>query len=256
MDGLIIAAGQGTRIRALSASKPLTPVCGMALLEIGLRQFAAAGLSRAIVVTGYRAADIEEQLPAFSRAAGIDVCAVRAADWTQPNGHSVLAGAAMIRGDFLLAMADHIFDAGLLRRLIRQANGDRGVTLAVDRRIDSPLIDPDDATYVRTDIAGRIVAIGKDVRPADAVDCGAFLATGELFSAIGQAIAAGRPGSLSDGMQFLANHGRAATMDIGKSWWLDVDDPKAHMLAEEQAPRHLAEVFSAVAQSERAGVAR
>ena len=58
-----------------------------------------------------------------------------------------------------------------------------------------------------------------------------------LEQAIGAAIAEGKAGSLSEGMQRLADAGRAATMDIGSAWWLDVDDPRAHALAEEQCAR-------------------
>ena len=44
-------------------------------------------------------------------------------------------------------------------------------------------------------------------------------------------------------MQKLADVGRAATMDIGEAWWLDVDDPRAFDLAEAQAPRELPEIY-------------
>jgi choline kinase len=120
---------------------------------------------------------------------------------------------------------------------------DRGVTLAIDRRVTSPLIDPDDATWVATDARGRIRAIGKTIAEYDAVDCGAFLATPELAAAIAEAVAAGKSGSLSDGMQRLADQGRAATLDIGEAWWLDVDDPRAHALAEAEAPVQLKEIY-------------
>jgi choline kinase len=120
------------------------------------------------------------------------------------------------------------------------------VTLAIDRRLDNPLVDPDDATWVRLDERGFITAIGKTIEPYDAVDCGAFLATPELATAIREAIAAGKAGSLSDGMQVLADRGRAATMDIDDAWWMDVDDPRAHALAEELAPWHLAPMFNGV----------
>jgi 1L-myo-inositol 1-phosphate cytidylyltransferase len=96
---------------------------------------------------------------------------------------------------------------------------------------------------VRTDPRGFIRAIGKTIPDYDAVDCGAFLATPELALAIAEAVRQGKPGSLSDGMQLLADAGRAATMDIGEAWWLDVDDPRAHALAEAQAPRQLPELY-------------
>ena len=40
--------------------------------------------------------------------------------------------------------------------------------------------------------------------------------------------------------------GRAATMDIGDAWWMDVDDPRAHALAEELAPWHLAPTIAEI----------
>ncbi len=243
MEALIIAAGFGSRLRDISESKPLTPVAGIPLLELGARQAVAAGVKRIVVVTGYRGDEVEAFLPGLSQRVGVPVAAARVDDWTIPNGHSVMAGAAQITGDYLLMMADHIFSAAILRHLAQQGSADRGVTLGIDRRITSPLIDPDDATWVSTDPQGRIRAIGKTITDYDAVDVGAFLATPELARAIAMAIAAGKSGSLSDGMQRLADAGRAATMDIGDAWWLDVDDPRAHVLAEAQAPLYLSELY-------------
>ena len=243
MDALIIAAGYGSRLRELSDSKPLTPVAGVPLLELGIRQAVAAGVTRAVVVTGHQAIEIEKFLPTLSARVGIPVISERVQHWSTPNGHSVVAGAAKIKGNYLLLMADHIFEASILTRLAQEGAKSRGVTLAIDRRTDNPLIDPEDATWVKTDRDGRIEAIGKSVADYDAVDCGAFLATPELAAAIKAAIAEGKPGSLSEGMQRLADAGRAATMDIGDAWWLDVDDPRAHALAEAEAPKHLPEIF-------------
>lgn len=252
MDALIIAAGYGSRLADLSPSKPLTPVAGVPLIELGARQARSAGVSRLTVVTGHEADRVEAFLPGLAARLGMTIMAERIGDWSRPNGYSVMAGAARIAaaggGDFLLMMADHIFSAGILRQLVRQGAPDRGVTLAVDTRIASDLIDPDDATWVQRDGAGRILAIGKTITGYDCVDCGAFLATQELPAAIGAAIAAGKSGSLSDGMQYLADRQRAMTMDIGtdelEAWWMDVDDPRAHALAEQLAPRMLADIYA------------
>lgn len=246
MDALIIAAGFGSRLADISASKPLTPVCGVPLIEIGVRQAMLAGITRVVVVTGHQATLLEGFLAELSLRIGIEIVPVRLSDWSTPNGHSVIAGATRCEGDYLLMMADHMFEADILARLLAEGAPDRGVTLAIDRRLDNPLVDPEDATWVRTDDDDRIVAIGKTITPYDAVDCGAFLATPELADAIRAAIAAGKSGSLSDGMQALADQGRAATMDIDDAWWLDVDDPRAHALAEEMAPWHLAPTFAAM----------
>lgn len=247
MDALIIAAGYGSRLAALSPSKPLTPIAGVPLIEIGARQAVAAGAQKVVVVTGHEAERLEAFLPGLSRRLGVPVEPVRLPDWSRPNGWSVMAGAARIDGDYLLMMADHIFAAPILAQLARTGAPDRGVTLAIDRRIDDPKIDPDDATWVATDGQGRIRAIGKTIAAYDACDCGAFLATPELAQAIAAAIADGAAGSLSEGMQRLADNARAFTMEIGDgadAWWIDVDDPRAHALAEAEAPIYLPGIYA------------
>lgn len=254
MDALIIAAGYGSRLRDLSDSKPLTPIAGVPLIELGVRRLAACGIERVVVVTGHAGERVETFLDGLSARTGIVIEAARVSDWSLPNGHSVIAGAARITGDYILQMADHVFAPAIVTGLMQQGRADRGVTLAIDRRITSPLIDPDDATWVQTGVEtgadGLIRAIGKTIPVYDAVDCGAFLATPELAAAIAGAIADGKSGSLSDGMQRLADAGRAATWDIGAddrdAWWLDVDDPRAHALAEAEAPARLADVYGAL----------
>lgn len=244
MDAVIIAAGYGSRLAELSPSKPLTPVCGIPLIEIGIRQAMAAGITRVVVVTGHRADEVEAFLADLAPRLSVVIEPVRVPDWSKPNGHSVMAGAARCSSDYLLLMADHMFESALLTALLAAGSQFRDVTLAIDRRIDNPLVDPDDATWVQTDADNFITAIGKTIETYDAVDCGAFLATPRLAAAIGEAIASGKSGSLSDGMQMLADRRRAATYDIGGAWWMDVDDPRAHTLAEALAPQHLHAAFA------------
>lgn len=250
MDALIIAAGYGSRLAALSPSKPLTPVCGIPIIELSIRQAVLAGVTRVVVVTGHEANRLEMFLADLSLRLGIAIVPVRLSDWSTPNGHSVIAGATRCEGNYLLMMADHLFDVEILSRLITEAPADCGLTLAIDRRIDSPLIDPEDATWVETDARGMIRAIGKTITPYDAVDCGAFLATPELAPAIRAAIASGKAGSLSEGVQVLAAYNRAATLDIEDAWWIDIDDPHYHALAEETAMWHFAQALAETGPAE------
>jgi len=250
LDALIIAAGYGSRLAALSPSKPLTPVCGIPIIELSIRQAVLAGVTRVVVVTGHEANRLEMFLADLSLRLGIAIVPVRLSDWSTPNGHSVIAGATRCEGNYLLMMADHLFDVEILSRLITEAPADCGLTLAIDRRIDSPLIDPEDATWVETDTRGMIRAIGKTITPYDAVDCGAFLATPELAPAIRAAIASGKAGSLSEGVQVLAAYNRAATLDIEDAWWIDIDDPHYHALAEETAMWHFAQALAETGPAE------
>jgi choline kinase len=221
MDCLIIAAGHGSRLRAVSPSKPLTPVAGMPLIQHVIGAAALGGATAFTVVTGHEAERLEAFLATLDHFA---IRTVRVANWDMPNGHSVLAGAAAIAGDYLLAMSDHLFNPNIVMRLI--AAPEAALTLAVDRNLANPLLDMDDATKVETEgIAIR--RIGKTLDRFDAIDTGLFRATPALAEAIG---AGG--GSLSEGVQRLADQGRAASVDVTGCFWLDVDDPAALAKAE------------------------
>ena len=230
MNCLIIAAGHGSRLRDISPSKPLTPVAGVPLIEHVARAAAAGGASAFIVVTGHEAERLEAFLAGLSERLGLPIDPVRIADWDRPNGYSVLAGADAIAGDYLLTMSDHLFDPAIVRLLL--AAPAAALTLAVDRDLDNPLLDMDDATKVAVGADGAILRIGKTLDRFDAIDTGLFRATPALAEAIRAAVAAGGAGSLSDGVQRLADQGKAMTVEIAGARWLDVDDAIALAKAE------------------------
>jgi choline kinase len=237
---VILAAGQGTRLRALAASKPLARVAGAPLIEHIIRLAAAGGASEFVVVTGYSPKPLEAALGEIAERTGLPVEIVRNEDWAQPNGVSLLAAAPRLAGEFILLMSDHLFDPVILQRLIAARRAEAALTLGTDFRIDRPDLDLDDATKVRLDGEGRIVAIAKDLPQYDAVDTGLFVASPALLDALASSLAAGGAGSLSEGVQALAAAGRAFTFDIGDGWWVDVDDAPAFERAERELPGLLA----------------
>jgi len=221
---IVLAAGHGSRLRAAAPSKPLCPVAGVPLIDRALASLAEAGLARAVVVTGYEAEAVERHLA--GRAWPVAVECVRTADWRQPNGVSVLAAAALIAGEALLAMCDHLVEPALYRRLAQAGAGD-GLRLGIDRRLGHPWVDPDDVTCVATE-GDRIVAIGKGLEPHDCYDVGVFAIGQSLFGAL----AALPAPSLTEGVRLLAADGRARTVDCSDLGWIDVDDVKALAAAE------------------------
>jgi choline kinase len=231
VQGLIVAAGQGTRLRDIAASKPLAMLHGRPLIQHVIEQARAGGVDGFVVVTGYQASPLEAFLRRLSMRGGFAIDIVRNPDWRLANGHSVTAAAPALDERFVLMMADHLFDPALLAGLLTGSAPGARVTLAVDRRLTNPLVDLDDVTRVRT-AAGAITAIGKLIEPYDAFDTGVFLASHALIAAIREDIAAGGSGGISGGMTRLAADGLAATHDIGEAFWLDVDDPAAYHHAE------------------------
>jgi choline kinase len=237
---LIIAAGLGSRLRSLAASKPLAEVNGTPLIEHVVAAARAAGLRDFVVVTGYRAEAVEAVLGDLAERLDVAVEAVRNREWERPNGLSVLSAREKLDGPFVLLMSDHLFDPAILARLIAAHRAEAALTLAVDEDVANPTLDLEDATKVAVAQDGRIRAIGKALERYDAVDTGIFVATPVLLDAIAEAVAAGGSGSLSEGVQRLADQGSAFASPIGRGWWIDVDDAAAHARAEAMLPPELA----------------
>jgi choline kinase len=217
---ILLAAGQGSRLRTIDSCKPLCLAAGKPLIDHAIERLAEAGLRKVIVVTGFQADRIEAH--AAARHWPLSVETVRTDDWRQPNGVSALAaGARLDGGTALLAMCDHVVDPELYRRAAWAGAGD-GLTLCIDRRLEHPWVDPSDVTCVQSD-GSRIVAIGKGLRPYDAHDMGVFAIGPAFFAALQD-----MPGpSVTDAVRSLARHGAAGTIDCSDLDWIDVDDEVA-----------------------------
>ncbi|GAA0313675.1 hypothetical protein GCM10009087_25010 [Sphingomonas oligophenolica] len=223
---ILLAAGEGSRLRALASSKPLCTVGGRSLIEHAITGFAAAGMARVIVVLGYEAAAISVALAARDWPVTIET--VMSADYRKPNGVSVLAAeAAADGGEALLAMCDHMVEPALYRR-VADAGAQGGLTLGIDRLLEQEAVDMEDVTRVETQ-DGAIVAIGKGIPIFDCFDTGVFAIGPALFHALKRLAAP----SLSAGVGALAERGLAQVVDCTGLGWIDVDDPKAHALAEQ-----------------------
>ncbi len=215
MQAVILAAGQGTRLRAVSPSKPLTLLAGRPLLHHVLDRLAAAGVTRPIVLTGYRGDEVAASAHAWGEAE-----TVHNDRWNEPNGVSVLAVADRLAGRALLVMADHLAAPGLYQAVASCDLGDAGVALGVDRRLGHPDVDEADVTRVATR-DGRITAIGKHIGCYDCYDTGVFLITRALPDALASLPSPG----LSDGVRRLAGEGRALAVDVSTHDWIDIDEP-------------------------------
>ncbi len=224
MQGIILAAGQGTRLRSVSPSKPLTLIAGRPLLHRILDNMAAAGVTRPLVITGYRG-DAVAAAAADWRGGRAET--LHNPDWAEPNGVSVRAAAPWLESQSLLVMADHLASPQVYATVAAAGGDDAGLVLGVDRRMGHPWADEADVTRVSTR-QGRITAIGKQLATYDAHDCGVFLVTPELMAALADLPAPG----LSDGVRVLAARGRARVVDISAHDWIDIDDPRALLLAE------------------------
>ena len=228
---IILAAGEGSRLRPAAPLKPLCTVAGRTLLAHAFWGLAEAGLTRVVIVLGYGADEIEVHIAESSWPVRVET--VRNADFRKPNGTSVLAAEPLVGSEeSLLAMCDHLVEPALYRR-VAEAGASGGARLGVDRRTHSEWVDIEDVTRVRSE-NGRIIEIGKDLADYDCFDTGVFAIGPRLFDALRSL----HSPSLTEGMRALASQGSAFTLDCGELGWIDVDDQSALTKAERWAAKY------------------
>ena len=119
---LIIAAGRGARFGNTTRlyPKPLVEVAGVPLLCRTFLSAREAGIDHFTVVTGYKSESLEEFI-CNGIPRGLRVKCLRNENWQRPNGFSVLRAKGHLPDRFVLLMADHLFEVGILSSLLSTA---------------------------------------------------------------------------------------------------------------------------------------
>lgn len=116
MQAVILAAGEGTRMRPLTANlpKPMLPVADRPLVAHTADAAVAAGASELVFVVGYEAGALRNHFGESYRG-----CPVRFAVQEERRGtaHAVLAASEHIDGDFVVLNGDDLYDAASIGRL-------------------------------------------------------------------------------------------------------------------------------------------
>lgn len=224
-QAVILAAGLGSRLAKTSDDiKPLKLVGGMSLIQRNIQHLANFGIEEVIIVTGYHADILEKTLREDCKHIPVKLTFVFNGEFRKSNGISVLCAKDAICGNFILTMADHIFDPEMIQNAAAIIPPKHGALLCVDYKLNE-VFDMDDATKVFVK-DGKVASIGKQISGYNAVDTGLFVCTPTLFNALQQAADASpkHDCSLSEGIATLMKTGRMAVQDIGPLKWQDVDD--------------------------------
>ena len=243
MIGLVLAAGAGRRLRPYTDTLPkaLVPVDGdTTIMDISLRNLAAAGLRDVTIVVGYRAEAVEVRQAAFEERYGVTISLVhndKAEEWN--NAYSLwlardhfARGALMVNGDTVHPVS--------VEQTLLAARGP-SILLAVDAL--KKLADEEMKTVF--DANGQLTKITKLMDPAEAYGeyIGATIIEASAAADLADALKATweRDPNLyyEDGFQEYANRGgevRAA--EIGDVDWVEVDNHDDLVRAREIACRY------------------
>jgi choline kinase len=243
MIGLVLAAGAGRRLRPYTDTLPkaLVPVDGdTTIMDISLRNLAAAGLTDVTVVVGYRAEAVEQRKDAFERNYGVTLDLVyndKAEEWN--NAYSLWLARDRFAAGALLVNGDTVHPDSIEKTLL--ARRGPGILLAVDDV--KALADEEMKTVF--DASGQLTRITKNMDPLDAYGeyIGATIIEPHAAPALADALKTTweRNPDLyyEDGYQEYANRGgevRAAP--IGDVDWVEVDNHDDLARAREIACRY------------------
>jgi choline kinase len=240
--GMVLAAGAGKRLGSETAELPKTllPVDGdRTILDVGLGNFAAVGLDRAVIVTGYAHERLAERVPELERRHGLSLELVynpKALEWN--NAYSLWCAREAFAAGVLLANGDTVHPASVEEALLA-ARGPE-VLIAVDDV--KALGEEEMKVHITAD--GYLDRINKALDPATAQ--GEYIGVTLIEPAAAAALADSLEATwrrdpqlyYEDGFQELADRGgRVATTPIGAVQWVEVDDHRDLARAREVACR-------------------
>jgi choline kinase len=224
-------AGAGSRLRGSHNAfpKPLISVGGRPLVSYTIDALVGTGIKRITAVIGFEAEQLRAGVTRLVPPE-VEMRFIENREWQKQNGISLLAAMKWVESPFLLTMSDHLFDPAILQRLMESADLAQ-LNVAVDRKIDS-IFDLNDAMKVQTR-DNRIIEIGKTLKSYDAVDIGLFVCPREIFDFL-ESAKLNDDCSLAAGVRLMAGDNKVRAIDIGESWWQDVDTPEMLSQAEEK----------------------
>jgi choline kinase len=239
---MVLAAGAGKRLGHETAELPKT-LLGVdgdrTILDVALGNFAAVGLERAVIVTGYAHDRLAERVPALERDHGLVLELVfnpKALEWN--NAYSLWCAREAFAEGVLLANGDTVHPASVEESLLA-ARGPE-VLIAVDDVKELG----EEEMKVHISAEGYLDRINKALDPATAQGeyIGVTLIEPEGAAALADALEATwrRDPQLyyEDGFQELADRGgHVGTAPIGAVEWVEVDDARDLERAREVACR-------------------
>jgi choline kinase len=225
-DAIVLSAGQGSRLLPVTATRPkcLIEVGGRTLLERQLEALAAAGLKRALVVTGYRHEQVEEALHGAQ-----PLCVETRFNpfWAVASSiGSVWMARERLQRPFCLVNGDTLFDAQILATALASPGAALGLVV---EPIDAPTYD--DMLVEVGD--GKVRAVAKNLPEDDAThrSLGLILAA-EAYAAYAatlDGLIAERNGAGAfhhDIVHRLAQDRAVAAIERADGFWQEIDRPE------------------------------
>ncbi|MCB1256307.1 MAG: NTP transferase domain-containing protein [Microthrixaceae bacterium] len=240
MKGLILAGGEGTRLRPIThtSAKQLVPVANKPILFYGIEAMAEAGIREIGIITGPTAEEVMNVVGDGS-AFGVSITYIHQ---PVPLGlaHCVLIAEDFLAGDdFVMYLGDNMLEqslSGFIAQFQQDSLDAAQLTLDGTHQVGSsatasaarillcPVPDPSRFGVATIDAAGHVVElVEKPEHPeSDLALVGVYLFTSVIHEAV-RSIDASDRGELeiTDAIQWLIDNDYVVSHEVLQGWWLD-----------------------------------
>lgn len=231
---VILAAGKGERLRALSTDKPkpLFLINHFPMLQYVIDALKKAEICNILLVVGYRKRDVKEYFGNGSKYK-VAIRYVENKEYSKGSAISLYCVRHIVNKNepFIVLNADHIINPRMLKRLLNYSFSEQtSVVMCYDRSLKQT---PDDMKIVLRE--NTVVKIGKDIACGDGVYTGVCLCmTSDIFEGLRQAIDKdGENCAYEMGiMRLIKDNFKVEGCDVSGINWIDVDIPEEVKIAE------------------------
>jgi len=226
MKGVILAGGEGTRLRPITHTGPkqLVPIANKPVIQYGIEELRDAGITEIGIVLGNKGRDEVQEFLGDGSEFGVEITYIIQGD---PLGLAHAVGCAQSfvgDDDFVVYLGDNMLNQDLSGFVESFGRGDSAAGMLLEE-VDNPT----QFGVATLDDNGKVVRmVEKPTDPeTNLAIIGIYLFTTEIFAAI-ERIEPSARGELeiTDAFQLLIDEGRPIDSHRVDGWWKDTGRPE------------------------------
>ncbi len=225
MQAVILTAGEGTRMRPLTLTRPKTmlPVGGKPILQYNVEALRDAGITEILLIVGYKEEMVKEHFGNGNKI-GVNINYITQKE-RLGTAHAIGHSREFIKEDFVVLNGDIILDPELLRELISNYNSSLADTMMVLTEVEDP------SSFGVVEIKeGQITNIIEKPLPGEApsnlINTGIYVFNQDILSKIEKTELSPRGEyEITDSLQMQINEGKKVQGLTTNKKWIDVGRP-------------------------------
>ena len=233
MRAVILAAGEGSRMRPLTENRPkvMLPIANKPMLEFIINEVKTAGIKDITLIVGYKKEAVVDYFGDGSKF-GVNINYI-VQELQMGTGHAFGMASQYNDDRFIALNGDVIVSAAHIKKLM----GRKEVAVITVKKV------PDARAYgvieVNKDRVNRIVEKSPEP-PTDMANAGVYLFSPLIFIAIAETKVSTRGEiEITDSIQYLIDNGKQVGFEIMEEEWLDIGRPWELLTANEMALKGL-----------------